>query len=48
MHAAPGPSGLRNDHLGIWAGVFAPEAAEEAVEHLELLINDMANDKMPA
>ena len=29
-------------------GVFAPEAAEEAVEHLELLISDMANDKMHA
>ncbi len=28
--------------------VFAPEAADEAVEHLELLINDMANDKLPA
>jgi len=48
VHAAPGPSGLRNGHLRIWAGVFAPEAAEEAVEHLEHLISDMANDKMPA
>ena len=48
VHAAPGPSRLRNGYLRIWAGVFAPEAAEEAVEHLELLIGDMANDKMPA
>ena len=47
VHAAPGPSGLRNGHLRIRAGVFAPEAAEEAVEHLELLICDMANDKLP-
>ena len=30
IHAAPGPSGLKNGHLRIWAGVFAPEAAEEA------------------
>jgi hypothetical protein len=48
VHAAPGPSGLRNGHLRIWARVFALGAAEEAVEHLELLINDMANDKLPA
>jgi hypothetical protein len=48
VHAAPGPSGLRNGHLRIWSGVFAPEAAEEAVEHLELLISDMANDKLLA
>jgi hypothetical protein len=48
VHAAPGPLGLRNGHLRIWAGVFAPETAEGAVEHLELLIGDMANDRMPA
>ena len=47
VHAAPGPSGLRNGHLRIWTGVFALEAAEEAVEHLELFISDMANDKLP-
>ena len=28
--------------------MFAPEAADEVVEHLETLINDMANDKLPA
>jgi len=24
VHAAPDPSGLRNGHLRIWMGVFAP------------------------
>ena len=48
VHAAPGPSGLRNNHLRIWAGVFAPESADEAVEHMETLITDMANDKLQA
>ena len=24
MNAAPGPSGLRNGHIRIWAGAFAP------------------------
>ena len=24
VHAAPGPSGLRNGHLRSWAGVFTP------------------------
>jgi hypothetical protein len=46
-YAAPGPSGLRNSHLRIWTGVFAPESTDEAVEHLETLISDMANDKLP-
>ena len=48
VHAAPGPSRLRNGRLRIWAGVFALEAVDEAVEHLELLISDMANDNIPA
>ena len=48
VHATPGPSGLRNGHLRIWAGVFAPESADEAVEHLETLISDMANGKLPS
>ena len=48
VYAAPGPSRLRNSHLRIWTGVFAPESADEAVEHLETLISDMANDKLPA
>jgi hypothetical protein len=47
VYAAPGPSGLWNSHLSIWTRVFAPESADEAVEHLETLINDMANDKPP-
>jgi len=47
IHAAPGPGGLRNAHIRLWTGVFAPETSEEVVEHLELLLNDMANDKMP-
>ncbi len=48
MNAAPGSSGLRNAHLRMWTGVFAPPSADEAVEHLEALLSDMANDKMPA
>ncbi len=47
MNAAPGSAGLRNSHLRPWVGVYAPPAADEAVEHLELLISDMANDKLP-
>jgi hypothetical protein len=48
VYAAPRPSRLRNGHLRIWAGVFAPEATDEAVEHLETLISEMANDKLTA
>ena len=47
MSAAPGPSGLRNGHLRLWTGVFAPPAAEEAIQHLEELLSDMTNDKLP-
>jgi hypothetical protein len=47
VYAAPGPGGLRNAHIRIWTGVFAPETADEAVEHLETIVSDMANDKMP-
>ncbi len=47
MNAAPGPSGLRNAHLRRWTCVFAPPSADEAIEHLESLLSDMANDKMP-
>ena len=47
VYAAPGPGGLRNAHLRMWTGVYAPETADEAVGHLELLLSDMANDKMP-
>ncbi len=47
MNAAPGPTGLRNVHLRMWTGVFAPPLADEAIEHLEALLSDMANDKMP-
>ena len=47
MNAAPGPSGLRNMHLRLWTGVFTPPAADEAIQHLEELMTDMANDKLP-
>ncbi len=48
VYAAPGPSGLRNAHLRMWTGVYAPDIADEqSVEHLELLPSDIANDKMP-
>jgi hypothetical protein len=48
VNAAPGPSGLRNGYLRIWAGVFAPPSADEAVEWLEKLLSDMANIRLPA
>ena len=48
MNAAPGPSGLWNGHIRIWAGAFAPPSADDAIEWLEKLLTDMANDKMPA
>jgi len=44
---APGPSGLRNGHLRMWTGAFAPVSAEAAVENMEKLVSDMANDKLP-
>ena len=47
MYAAPGPSGLRNGHIRIWAGAFAPPSADEAIEWLEKLLTDMANDRLP-
>ncbi len=47
INAAPGPSGLRNAHLRIWTGVFAPPSTDEAIEYLESMLSDMANDKMP-
>jgi hypothetical protein len=47
MNAAPGPSGLRNGHIRIWAGVFVPPSADEAIEWLEKLLTDMANDRLP-
>ena len=48
MNAAPGPSGLRNGHITIWAGAFAPPSADEAIEWLEKLLTNMANAMMPA
>jgi hypothetical protein len=48
MNAASGPSGLRYGHIRIWAGAFAPPSADEAIEWLEKLLTDMANDKMLA
>jgi len=47
MNAAPGQSSLRNGHLRLWTGVFAPPAADEAIQHLEAILTDMANDKLP-
>ena len=32
MNAAPGPAGLRNGHIRIWAGVFPPLSTDEAIE----------------
>jgi hypothetical protein len=47
INAESGSRGLRNAHLRIWTGVFAPESSDEAVEHLEVMLSDMANDTMP-
>ncbi len=47
MNAAPGPSGLRNGQLRLWTGVFAPPTADEAIHHLEDILTDMTNDKLP-
>ena len=48
MNAAPGPAGLRNGHIRTWARAFAPPAAAEAIEWLEKLLTNMANDRLPA
>ena len=48
VHAAPGQSVLRIAHIKMWTGVYAPPTAEEAGDHWEILIIDMANDKVPA
>ena len=45
VYVALGPGGLRNAHLRMWTVVFAPETSDEAVEHLETLLSDMANEK---
>jgi len=47
-NAAPGPSGLRNGNIRIWAGAFAPPSTDEAIEWLEKLLTNMANGRMPA
>ncbi len=48
VNTAPGPTGLRNGHLRIWAGVYAPPTTNEAMEWLEKLLTDMANNKLTA
>ena len=45
--AAPGPAGLRNNHIKMWMGAFARDTTDEAIEHFEDLITDMANDWLP-
>ena len=46
MNAAPGPSGLRIGHIRIWAGIFAPPNADEAIRWLEMLLTDITNDML--
>jgi hypothetical protein len=48
LNAAPWPTGFWSGYLCLWTGAFAPTSAEDATEHLELLISDIANDKLPA
>jgi hypothetical protein len=45
--AALRPTGHRNNHMKMWMGAFAPNTTDEAIEHLEDLITDMANDRLP-
>ena len=47
-HATPCPSGLRDGHLRLWTGAFAPPSGDTAVENLEKLISDMVTDNLPA
>jgi hypothetical protein len=46
--AAPGPTGLRNNQLRMWMGAFAPATMESAIERLDDLITNMANDRLPS
>ncbi len=48
MHAVPRPSSLRNAHIRLWTGVYAPPSADEAVGWMDMLLTDMANDRLPA
>ena len=45
--AAHRPAGLRNTHLKMWMGAFAPALADTAIQNLEDFITDMANDMLP-
>ena len=45
--ASPRPAGLRNTHVEMWMGAFAPASAETTIQYLENFITDMANDKLP-
>ena len=45
--AAHEPAGPRNIYVKMEMGVFAPGSADTAIEHLEDLISDMANDELP-
>ena len=40
VNAAPSPGRLRNAHLRLWTGVYAPESADEAVEHMGMMLSD--------
>jgi hypothetical protein len=40
--AVPGPSGLRNSHIEMWMRAFASDRVDEAIDHLEDLITNMA------
>ena len=45
--AAHGPAKLRNTHVMVCMGAFAPESVETAIKHLEDFIIDMANVRLP-
>jgi hypothetical protein len=45
--AAPRPCGLRNNHARMWMEVFAPASTDIAIENMEEIISDIANDKLP-
>jgi hypothetical protein len=44
--ASHGPCRLMNNHVRMWMGLFAPATTDTAIENLEDLITDMANDKL--
>jgi hypothetical protein len=45
--ATTGPTGLRNIHIKMWMGAFESKSVDNAIEHMDDLITDMANSILP-